>query len=427
MNDTIYAVSSGAPPAAIAIVRVSGGQAASIARSLAGGVPKPRHATVRRLRDADGGTLDRALVLWFPGPDSATGEDLLELHLHGGRAVIAAVERAIASVAGTRRAEPGEFTRRALLNGRIDLAQAAGLADLLEAETETQRRAALMMSEGAFSREVRGWLDRLSDVRARLEAAIDYDEEGDVEAAGATYRDDLEVLAAMLERRVAAPTSERVREGWRVVIAGPPNAGKSSLFNAMLGRDAAIVAPVAGTTRDRIELRVQRDGQLFTLIDTAGLAEWTDDPIEREGIRRSRAVIAAADLVLWLADEAPPAEARHRLWLRGRCDVPGRAGGGPWDLAVSAQVPETIERVWGEVARSLSTMIVATEGYLLQEVQRAAVARASSEIKDAHSSVDPLIAAEHLRLAAVALAGILGADQVDAMLDALFARFCVGK
>ena len=180
-----------------------------------------------------GATLDRALVLWFPGPDTATGEDLLELHLHGGRAVIAAVERAIAAVPGTRRAEPGEFTRRALMAGRIDLAQAAGLADLLEAETELQRRAALSASEGALSREVEAWLRRLSAVRAEVEAAIDYDEEGDVgmaEDVGPT----LAALAEDLRRRLAAPTSERVREGWRIVIAGPPNAGKSSLLNAML-------------------------------------------------------------------------------------------------------------------------------------------------------------------------------------------------
>lgn len=426
MNDTIYAVSSGAPPAAIAVFRVSGPAASVVAQTLAGVLPQPRRATLRRLRDAAGETLDHALLLWFPGPNTATGEDLLELHLHGGRAVVDAVERAVSTIASTRRAQPGEFTRRALLSGRIDLAQAAGLADLLEAETETQRRAALAMTEGAFSRDLRTWLDRLSHVRALVEAAIDYDDEGDVAVDAPQVREVLDRLAGDLDARLALPTSERVRDGWRVVIAGPPNAGKSSLFNALLGREAAIVAPVAGTTRDRIEAKLRRGQQLYTLIDTAGLAEWTDDPIEREGIQRAHAVIATADLVLWLADGPPPSRART-IWLRSRCDERGRDGAGTWDMAVSNREPQTVDRLWTSIAHRLADMLPASEGYLLQEEQHRTLTAAAAAVRDATSAADPLIAADHLRRAATLLSQLLGVDQLDGMLDALFARFCVGK
>ena len=427
MTATIFAVSSGAPPAAIAIVRVSGAQAGAVARALIGTIPEPRRATLRRLRDAAGETLDRALVLWFPGPETATGEDVLELHVHGGRAVIAAVERAVAAVPDTRRAEAGEFTRRALLAGRIDLAQAAGLADLLEAETELERRAALAMSEGAFSNDLRGWLDRLSAVRAMLEATIDYDGEGDVATGGESFAVELRSLHGDLVRRAAVPTSERVREGWRVVIAGPPNAGKSSLFNALLERDAAIVTPTAGTTRDRIEAPVQREGQRYTLIDTAGLAEWTDDAIEREGIRRSRAALRTADLVIWVAEEPPAADARRPIWVWGRCDEPGREQMQRGELAVSVRRPATIVELWVRVRVALSDAIATTESYLLHDAQQAVLTRAAGEVGAAMAARDLLIAAEHLRSAAQQLGGLLGIDHVDAMLDALFARFCVGK
>lgn len=427
MSETIFAVSSGGPPAAIAVLRVSGPVAGMVVVTLAGALPTPRRATLRRLRDRRGEMLDHALVLWFPGPDTATGEDLLELHLHGGRAVVAAVERAVAEVEGTRRAEPGEFTRRALLSGRIDLTQAAGLADLLEAETESQRRAALTMSEGAFGRDLRRWLVRLSDMRASIEAAIDYDEEGDVAFDSAAFRDDLVSLSRELDQHLSMPTSERVREGWRIVIAGPPNAGKSSLFNALLERDVAIVAPIAGTTRDRIEARVQREGQIYTLIDTAGLAEWTDDPVEQEGIRRSREMIDTADLVLWMDDSSPPATLRRALWLKGRCDEAGRGNRGACDLAVSSRRPKTIERLWTLLRHALADALPATEAYLLQEEQHSVLAAASRALNLAAQAVDPLIVADHLRHAAAHLSRLLGVDHIEAMLDALFSRFCVGK
>lgn len=425
VSDTIYAVSSGAPPAAIAVLRVSGNAEEVAAALLGGSPPRPRTATLRRLRDQEGMTLDHAIALWFPAPHSATGEDVLELHVHGGRAVVAAVEQAIGQVAGTRRADPGEFTRRALLAGRIDLGQAAGLADLLQAETETERRLALAATEGALAREIGAWLAHLSEVRAHVEAAIDHEEEHALELRGEAADAALDTLLADLDRRLAAPTSERLREGWRVVLAGPPNAGKSSLFNAMLGREAAIVSALPGTTRDLIEARVLRDGHVFTLIDTAGLAEWTDDPIEAEGIRRSRVALEWADLVLWLADAAPPSEARSTLWLRPRCDL-----GGATDVRrvpVSAVAPDTVDRLWSEMIGALETRLRAVEGYVLQDRQRAALWRARERLGEAAAATDLLIRADHLRSAAALLAGLLGVDAGEALLDALFSRFCVGK
>lgn len=425
--DTIFAVSSGRPPAAIAILRVSGPRAADVAERLAGVLPTPRQASLRALRAADGALLDRALTLWFPGPNSATGEDCLELHVHGGRAVIAAVEAAIGAAPGLRRAEPGEFTRRALLGGRIDLAQAAGLADLLEAETETQRRAAIASAEGALSRDLQIWLDRLSQIRATIEAMIDYDEEGDVAVTGEDVRPMLEALVADMSGIVARPTVERLRQGFQVVIAGPPNAGKSSLFNAILTRDAAIVAPIAGTTRDRLEGSVIRSGQIFTFTDTAGLAENTDDPIEAEGILRSRAAMETADLVLWLGDE-PPVDIARSLWVRARCDVPGRSGLIDGQaFAISARRMPTIDTLWSTVAARAAADLGQTDSYLLHESQRETIVDAITSCAAAMQRADPILSAEDLRQASRGVGRLLGVDETEAMLDALFSRFCVGK
>ena len=425
--DTIFAVSSGRPPAAIAVLRVSGPEAAEVANRLTGGLPVPRQASLRALRDADGAMLDRALVLWFPGPDSATGEDLLELHVHGGRAVIAAVEAAIAALPRLRRADAGEFTRRALLGGRIDLAQAAGLADLLEAETEMQRRAAIASAEGALSRDLHSWLDRVSQVRAMIEAMIDYDEEGDVSQARADFRPALAALIADIAELLERPTVERLRQGLRVVIAGPPNSGKSTLFNRLLERDAAIVAPIAGTTRDRIEASVIRNGEVFSISDTAGLAERTDDPIEAEGIIRSQAAMTDADLILWLGDD-PPEDSRRSLWLRSRCDEPGRsmllAG---QSLAVSERAPRTIAALWRLLSDRAVASLGLTETYLLHDSQLATMKCVVKILSAAQTQADLIVVAEDLRLASRDLARLLGIDETEAMLDALFSRFCVGK
>lgn len=422
MTETITALSSGQPPAAIAVLRVSGPDASAVAAALAGSVPVPRRAVVRTLRDGAGEPLDRSLVLWFPGPASATGEDLLELHLHGGRAVIAAVERAVLAVRNVRAALPGEFTRRALVNGRIDLAQAEGLADLLAAETEGQRRAALAAAEGALGRDVRRWLDALVNARALVEAMIDHEDEDDVGDHEASVAAMVARLHAELSEAIARPTVEQVSAGVRVVLAGPPNAGKSSLFNAMLGRDAAIVTPIAGTTRDRIEATVHRRGRTYTLIDTAGLAERTDDPVEREGIARSRTAMATADIILWLGDDPAPDGA---LALHPRQDVSGREHGPSDRLGVAAGDNRSVDAVWAAVERCAETLLPVLDGYLLHDAQRSTVAKALAELSPPRS--DPLLRAEQLRRASGVLAGLIGIDETEAVLDRLFARFCIGK
>ncbi|MFW2850962.1 tRNA uridine-5-carboxymethylaminomethyl(34) synthesis GTPase MnmE [Sphingomonas sp. TX0543] len=424
--DTIFAVSSGQPPAAIAVMRVSGPGARLAVEALAGALPAPRRAVLRRLRDRDGALLDDALLLWFPGPRTATGEDLAEFHLHGGIATVKAVECSLAAMAGLRKARGGEFTRRALENGRIDLAQAQGLADLLEAETEAQRRAAIASVDGEVSRAVSRWLAELAGIAARIEAALDFSDEDDVESADAAmldaaiqdWLDDVNAL-------IARPTIERLREGYRIVLAGPPNAGKSSLFNAMIERDAAIVTPIAGTTRDLLEARVIRNGRLYTLVDTAGLAKETADPVERIGIERARRSAETADLVLWLDDEAPPA-GWPCVMLHARCDLPARANLPIGRLAVSRDNFASIDRVWAAIEERTQSLIT-PDGLTLREQQRDAVIAARDAVAGEGLDDDLLVRAEGVRYGMRHLAGILGADATEAMLDALFARFCIGK
>ncbi len=273
-------------------------------QALAGRVPTPRRASLAKLRGAGGALLDEALVLWFPGPSTATGEDLAEFHCHGGRAVIAAVEGALASLRGVRRAEPGEFTRRAFANGRIDLAEAEGLGDLLAAETELQRAAALAAAGGALSRQVEVWREAVLALSAEVEAVLDFSDEEDAADLPECFTWNIAALAGELGERLNRPRSERLREGFRVVLAGPPNAGKSTLFNALVESEAAITSPIAGTTRDVIERSVAIGGVPFTFVDTAGLREdAASDPIEAVGIERARGALARADVILWLGDE----------------------------------------------------------------------------------------------------------------------------
>lgn len=425
-RDTIFAVSSGHPPAAIAVVRISGAGAIAAAELLAGTLPAPRRAGLRGLRDRGGALLDRALVLVFPGPATATGEDLVELHCHGGRAVVAAVERALAAVPGLRRAEPGEFTRRALLNGRIDLAEAQGLADLLEAETEAQRIAALGATEGRISALVNGWMARLTDAAAVVEASLDFADEADVgdDAGLATARGVAVEVAGEIAAVLAAPPVERIKDGVRVVIAGPPNAGKSTLFNRLCEREAAIVSPVAGTTRDRIEAAVRRGGEAYLLIDTAGLNEGHVDTVEEEGIARAEAAARSANVLLWLADTPPPRE--DAIWVHGRADLPGRTELPPGpSLSVSADDPRSVEEVWRTIARAAEPIIGRGGQLALHRDQRAACGEAEAVL--VHPATDPLILAEQLRSARGALARITGSSATEAMLDTLFGRFCIGK
>ena len=421
MTDTIFALSSGRPPAAIAVVRVSGPGALEAARAIAGRLPEARRAGLRALGDGEGGLLDRALVLTFPGPESATGEDLVELHLHGGRAVVAAVERALGE-RGLRLAEPGEFTRRALANGRVDLAQAEGLADLLQAETEAQRVQAIGAAEGAVSGLVRGWSARVTGLSAQVEAALDFADEDDVAVDPGGIADAVAALRAEIADVLARPPVERLRDGVRVVLAGPPNAGKSTLLNLLTGREAAIVSPIAGTTRDVIEAPVVVEGVPYLLLDTAGLVDTTADAIEAIGVERARAAAGAADVVLWLGDDAPPDGA---LWVWARADALGR-GESPAgvDAITSSARPETIGALWRAIGARAAGLLPRADLPALNARQRAFVEEAASELA---GDADPLILAERLRHVRVALARVTGEDATEAMLDALFGRFCIGK
>jgi len=426
--ETIFAVSSGAPPAAIAVLRLSGPAAFRAAEALSGALPPSRTAAVRKLCDpATGALLDRALVLVFPGARSATGEDLAELHLHGGRAVVRAVEAVLTAMPGLRPAEPGEFTRRALANGRIDLTEAEGLGDLLMAETEAQRRAALLSAEGGLRQRVAGWTHALLGLSAAIEALLDHGDEDDVASGAeslATLQHGATVLANEIDILLAQPPVERLRDGIRVVLAGPPNAGKSTLLNAMADRDAAIVSPVAGTTRDRIEVPVVRNGIAWLLIDTAGLAEATADAVEAIGIERAQQAIAAADVVLWLGDDAPPARA---IALHARADAPGRDRVPPGRIAVSALSGAGLDRLWERLTISAKDLLPSLDLPALNRRQRDLAATAAYALRLAADERDELLFAEHLRVARGAFDRLTGAADVESLLDALFGRFCIGK
>jgi tRNA modification GTPase len=423
VNDTIFALSSGSPPAALAVVRISGPGADPALEALAGKLPPPRVATLANLRWRDE-PLDRALVLRFPGPHSATGEDVAELHLHGGRAVVAAVLEALAGQDGLRAAERGEFTRRAFENGRIDLAEAEGLADLLSAETQSQRRAALAMAGGALSRKVEAWRQRLLALAASLEAALDFSDEGEVgEAWPPGWADDIGALAAEMDALLAVPPAERLRDGLRVVIAGPPNAGKSSLLNILADREAAITAASPGTTRDVIEAPTAIAGLPFLLIDTAGLRE-SSDAVESIGVERGRERLASADLVLWLGEPGEVPEREGTILVQSKCDLPGPAREA--DVRVSAVTGEGLRDLIEAMVAQARNLLPSESEIAVNARQREAIDRALRHLREAAPS-DMLIAAEALRQARVELDRITGRAGVEDMLDMLFGRFCIGK
>ncbi|MEO5971949.1 MAG: tRNA uridine-5-carboxymethylaminomethyl(34) synthesis GTPase MnmE [Sphingomicrobium sp.] len=425
-RDTIFALASGRPPAAIGLIRVSGRQAHAAGRRLGGeALPEARQTALRALRDADGHLLDHALVLRFDGPSSATGEDVVELHCHGGRAVIDAVLGALGAIDGLRLAEPGEFTRRAFEHGRIDLTEAEGLADLLEAETESQRRAALMLADGGLRRQIEDWQAALLGLAARAEAAIDYDEDDGV---GVDYElsRDCGALAVELGEWLARPRVEPLRDGIKVVVAGPPNAGKSSLLNAIAGYDRAIVTAVPGTTRDHIEVPMALAGVPIVLTDTAGLRD-SDEPIERSGVARSRGLIAAADILLWLGepDDAPP----HPRLIRvhPRCDFAGRALAPAGSLAVSSVTAAGLAELLDQVSAAARLLLPADDAVAINRRQATHMIEARDALTAASEAADVVVAAEHLRQARGAFDRLTGRAGVEDLLDALFGRFCLGK
>src|SRR3954464_5207264 len=325
-DQTIFALSSGRPPSAIALVRVSGSLAGKIVTKLAGKLPSPRMAARVLIRDVGQRPIDDAVVLWFPGPASATGEDVAEFHVHGGRAVLSALFTALSAFEDVRPAEPGEFTRRAFENGKLDLTEAEGLDDLIHADTDRQRRQALRQLKGLLGDRTRDWRARIIEASALIEAGIDFSDEGDVPAeliAPALKK--IKALLAEIEEVLAAQAqSERLRDGLVVAITGPPNVGKSTLMNQLARRDVAIVSPHAGTTRDVIEVQLDLDGYPVTVIDTAGIRA-TEDPVEQEGVRRARARAADADLVLWLVEDDShdhAVEAATPVWMvRNKIDL----------------------------------------------------------------------------------------------------------
>src|SRR5690242_19420061 len=321
-RDTIYALSSGRPPAAIAVVRISGPRAGVALKVLMGRIPDPRKAALARIRGRDGEIVDQALALWFPGPQSETGEDVAELQLHGGHAVVVAVFAALSRVPGLRPAEAGEFTRRAFENGKLDLTAVEGLADLVLAETESQRRLAFRQIRGALGNRAENWRGQLIQALALVEARIDFSDEADVPQDLVTPA--LQIARALGDEIASVLADggrgERLREGLVVAIAGPPNAGKSTLLNRIAKREAAIVSPHAGTTRDVIEVHLDLEGQPVTLLDTAGIRP-TDDPVELEGVRRARERASAADLVLWVVDASAARPEADRPDLRSAAPV----------------------------------------------------------------------------------------------------------
>jgi tRNA modification GTPase len=435
--DTIFALSSGAPPAGVAVVRVSGPGVRFGLETMVGTVPEPRHAALAAVRARDGTPIDRGLVLFFPGPDSFTGEDVAEFHLHGGRAVVQAVLAELAMLPGFRPAVAGEFTRRAFQNRKVDLTQVEGLADLVAAETEAQRRQALRQASGDLGRLYEGWRERLVRARALLEAELDFADEEDVPGSVSVQAwDVVRVLLQEIVNHVDDRRGERLRDGAEIVVLGPPNAGKSSLVNAIARRDVAIVTPEAGTTRDLIEVRVDLGGYAATLVDTAGLRE-AQGLVEREGIRRAEARAAGADVVLWLSDvtaglgsPAPPGaiSVGTKIDLIDSETERSRLAG--FDFLVSAETGQGIDGLLAALAARLAVDATPEEPPLVTRARhRAALVVCRDALVTALSDAGrPLeLRAEDLRAAGDALARITGRIDVEDMLDVIFRDFCIGK
>ena len=465
-RDTIFALSSGRPPAAIAVVRVSGPLAREAIMALAGRVPEPRHAALLRLRgrgnsDSIPEPIDDAVVLWFPGPRSETGDDTAEFQLHGGRAVVEAMLSALGELEGFRPAEPGEFTRRAFENGKLDLTRVEGLADLISAETEAQRRQAFRQLKGLLGSRAELWRQRLTKALALVEAAIDFPDEGVLadEVIGPALG-----IAGELEQEIRhlladSNRGERLREGMVVAIAGPVNVGKSSILNRLARRPAAIVSPHAGTTRDVIEVHLDLGGFPVTIVDTAGIRK-TDDPVEEEGVRRARDRAKDSDLVLWVTDAtllcpAPPPPDLMKpgappIWiLANKMDLAGDAMGlnkGTNQTAdaceicadsdryrISAQTGERFEDLVNSMARFARLFFSggAEAALVTRQRHRSALSECADALSRANAEGVELgredIIAEEFRLATRALGRLVGKVEVENVLDVIFRDFCIGK
>jgi tRNA modification GTPase len=466
-NDTIVAPASGAGRAAIAVIRISGPRTRSLLEALCGGVPPARHASLREIGPPARSVIDRGLVLWFPAPSSFTGEDMTELQVHGSRAVVREIVDAVLALPGMRLAEPGEFARRAFENGKLDLTQVEGLADLIDAETEAQRRQALAQAEGSLRALYESWREELLRARALIEAGLDFADEGDVATdVGAKAESIVATLQESIVRHLADRSGERLRDGLRVVIAGPPNAGKSSLMNALARRDVAIVSEEAGTTRDVIEVHLDLGGMPVIVADTAGIRE-AEGRVEQAGIDRALERVEAADIVLWVVDATapdwdPPAgiaardlkgassdlkgskaqsEGRGRrfeglrvkprvLLALNKIDLAPGAAAGREVIEISAKTGQGIDRLVAVLAaRAAEAAGSGAGGPLLtrtrHRVELEAAATALRRFTDPQLS--PELKAEELRIAAHHLGRLTGQIDVEEVLGAIFASFCIGK
>ena len=436
MNDTIFSLSSAPGRAGVAVIRVSGPAAEACMARLAGVRLLPRKATLRQLRDVSGQPIDQALVLWFPGPASFSGEDMAEFHVHGGRAILASLLEVLGGEAGCRPAEPGEFTRRAVENGKLDLTQAEALADLIDAETQAQRRQGLRQYGGELASLYEGWRGRLIRALAWAEASIDFSDEElpeDVlKRSGAVIAEIIEEIQVHI---ADSRRGELVRQGIYLTVIGPPNAGKSSLLNALAKRDVAIVSESPGTTRDIIEVKLDLDGYAVVVADTAGLRE-AADAVESEGVKRALARAEASDLVLLLLDGSTkdplaglPSEVLARaslvVWNKSDLPAPERRSGMNLSLKIGAGLDEVLAAISAKVAEKLD---LSREAPVLSRARhRHALEQALVALHRALAAAESELFAEDLRLAVRAIGRITGRVDVEELLDIVFRDFCIGK
>jgi tRNA modification GTPase len=433
-TETIYALSSGAVPAGLAVIRISGPKVEDVVRSMVSGTVPARTTSLRTIRTRNGDVLDNGLVLFFPGPNSFTGEDVVEFHLHGGRAVVSAVYRELSAFDGMRQALAGEFSRRAFENGKLDLLEIEGLADLISAETEMQRRLALEQSSGGLSLIYEAWAKRLTRGRALIEAELDFPDEDDVpgSVSDQVWSDMTELAKEIRHHLGMSKTGEIIRDGFKVVIAGLPNAGKSSLMNALVRRDIAIVTDIAGTTRDVLSTDLDIDGFLVKLYDTAGLRE-TEEVVEREGIRRARTAMDAADLVIYIEDMSVPSEndrvPSSALRVGTKADLPG-VSSKPYDVRISVETGAGLDELRQTIGDRLREMVPPHSLAIPTRTRHndsLAECIAAIERAVANDHVDLDIRAEELRMAGAALGRITGRVDVENLLDIIFGEFCIGK
>ncbi len=430
-GETIYALSSGQLPSGVAIIRVSGGEAVSVIQSMLGSELVARQASLRSLyHPQTKDVLDECLCLWFPAPNSFTGEDILELHCHGGIATVSAVLDALSSLPGFRMAEPGEFSRRAFENGRLDLTELEGLSDLIDAQTETQRRQASAQASGTLRRLYEGWRKELIRIRSHMEAEMDFADEGDVDDQ--TIETHLQLIRALHDQIVDhlddKNRGETIRDGFQVVLAGPPNAGKSSLLNALAKRDIAIVTPHAGTTRDVVQARLDIKGQLVIVSDTAGIRS-TDDVIEQAGIERSRASIETADLVFWLHEHDSDLKSApiNSVPVRTKADL--MSGISKDTLSISTTGEPGFDPVIELISSSCNKIGPTTETALISRKRyREGLLTTSKALEVALTeNLEQELICEHLRVASDAIGRITGKIDVEDLLDVIFSEFCIGK